>query len=164
MTEARADYSTSVLLSQPQIDIQSEQILTVEDTDQAWKDQIAAVDRWIDSGYDDALQMEMDQALAYAEFIQDLYHDQCKRRVYCDDGTWYVIPKYAEARIKGYLYKVEVLQAIKSRSFWAVQVRALPIDGWQPRPFGMGAFGIDPVDTGAVPLENVRVNGQALGA
>ena len=163
MTEVRADYSTSVLVSQPQIDIQTEQILTVQDTDQAWKDQIAVVDRWVDSGFDDAVQMEMEQALAYAEFLQELYEDQCKRRVYCNDGTWYVIPKYAEALIKNHWYQVEILQAINTRSFWAVQVRALPIDGWQPRPFGMG-YGMNNIETGSVPLENVRVSGERLGA
>ena len=163
MTEARVDYSTSVLVSQPQIDIQIEQIITVQDTDQAWKDQIAVVDRWVDSGFDDAVQMEMDQALAYAEFLQELYEDQCKRRVYCNDGTWYVIPKYTEALIKNHWYRVEILQAINTRSFWAVQVRALPIDGWQPRPFGMG-YGMNNIETGSVPLENVRVSGERLGA
>ena len=162
------DYSTSVLTKQPQIPAR-EQIITQYDVDQAWKDQIAAVDLWIDSGFDDAAQDEIDQALAYAEFLQEQFEDQCKRRVYNEDGTWYVIPKYAEAKIKKSLYQVEVLSSIVTNGFWAVQVRALPIDGWQPHPFTdpcdfPGLKGVKTQrDTGSVPLENIRVNGERLG-
>lgn len=167
--QACADYSTDVLTKQPQIGTQ-EEIITQYDVDQAWKDQIAVVDRWIDSGFDDEAQDEIDQALAYAEFLQEQFEDQCKRRVYNDDGTWYVIPKYAEAKIKKSWYQVEVLESVVNHGFWAVQVRALPIDGWQPHPFTdpcdfPGLQGVKAHrDTGSVPLENIRVNGQRLGS
>ena len=169
MTATPAYYSTSVLYTQLQINIQTEEIVTLQDTEDAWKAQIAAVDRWewlndnnapveaIEAAYS-----EMEAALAYAERLEDLYHDQYRRTVWCDDGSSYVIPRFAEVLIRANWYQVEVLQVVRTGSFWAVQVYALPIDGWQPRPFSMSSIGMDPRDTGSVPLENIRVNGKRL--
>jgi hypothetical protein len=162
MTDSPAYYSTSVLLKQPQIGIQTEQIVTLQETERAWKEQLAAVDNWEASGFNEDLREEMDQALAFAEYIEALYHNQYQRRVTREDGSWYVIPKYTEAFIKGHLYKVEVLHTVNVRGNWAVQLRTLPIDGWLPRPFDM-AYGMDPLNTGSVPLENVRIDGMLLG-
>jgi hypothetical protein len=55
-----------------------------------------------------------------------------------------------------------VLHTVNVRGNWAVQLRTLPIDGWLPRPFDM-AYGMDPLNTGSVPLENVRIDGMLLG-
>jgi hypothetical protein len=153
----------NTLLSQPQINPTEEHIITRQEVEDAWRAQLAAVDAWEDSGYDEALREDMDQALAHAQVIEALFHDQYRRTVWYEDGTTLVLPKFTEALINGHHYKVQVLRVVKANSLYAVQVRALPIGEWQPRPFSMASIGMDPLETGAVPLENIRVNGNLLG-
>jgi hypothetical protein len=74
----------------------------------------------------------------------------------------------AEAKINGHWYPVEVLkiEEIKSADGLTIgkiaQVKALPIDGWQPHPFTtpIGVNHLKGVkhktDTGAIPVENLE--------
>lgn len=170
MTETRVDYSTPVLSNQPQSDTFTETIVTRHDVEQAWDDQVKACDFYEfctlgNNPNKERLEFaheRVEEATRYALELDDLYKDQYRRRVW-QGSKWFVIPKYAEAQIRGSWYAVEVLHAICTQDEWFVQVHALPIDGWQPHPFGMSRFGMDALDTGSVPLENIRVNGVRLG-
>ena len=191
MTATPAYYSTSVLTKQPPIAIEEQPINPLE-VQRAWKEQIKACD-WYESQAlrdqpnEDVCERAheaMIEATEYADQLQQLYNDQCNRRVYNADLTWFIVPRCAEAKIKNSWYQVEVIKTVgvgspgAIPSSWFVQVRALPIqvDGkdWQPRPFSQpvglstdtryifrGAK--DNVAAGMVPLENIRVNGKRLG-
>lgn len=158
MTESQAHYSTSVLQFQdPNTPIEPEPIIHQWECDALWKESSYLADRYENTG-NESYRLQMIAAGEKASQLQRRYYDQRNRKLYTPT-SYTIVPKYNQAKINGQWYAVEVLQIINNT---AAQVRALPVDGYQPKPFGMvidhpgmPGFKLN-ADTGSIALFNLR--------